>query len=67
MGRLSLESYINQRVHTAETLQKQGARLWAAAKNNPGEGYKFTYAREKYEKAKTHMKRADEARKRGYW
>ncbi len=36
----------------AETYEKMGKKKWAAAKNNPDEGYKFKQARDNFETAR---------------
>lgn len=67
MGKMKVESYAKQRESHAAFLEKKGAKLWAAAKNNPDQGYKYNEARKCYEKVKDFRKRANEARKKGMY
>lgn len=46
----------------AKAYDKKGARLWAEAKNNPNEGYKYAQARKAYGTAKTAREAAKKAK-----
>ena len=59
------ESYIKRMEHSADTFEKKGNRLWAQAKNGgPEEAYKYSQARDCYDKAKRYRASASEAAKR---
>ena len=60
----TIDSYINQMNHTADTFEKKAKRLWAQAKNGgPAEGYKYARSRECFEKTKRYRASALEALK----
>jgi len=60
----TVDSYINQMNHTADTFEKKAKRLWAQAKNGgPAEGYKYKLSRDCFEKTKRYRASASAAAK----
>lgn len=65
MAKLSLSSFISKNEKTSAFYKKKADQNYAAAKNNPDEGYKYQTAKEQYEKAKYYKEKAEKAKKAG--
>ena len=62
----TVDSYINQMIHTADYYEKKANKLWAMAKNGGSEeGFRYDQARKLYEKVKKYRTNAEQAAKNG--
>ena len=62
--KIARELYVRRLKHTADTVEKQAKRHWAAAKNG-GPGYEYARARESYARVKRYRELAEKAAQGG--